>query len=397
MAAPLQGIRILDLTQVQAGPSCTQLLAWLGADIIKVEEPGKGDRTRVEMANDPNLDSFYYLVFNSNKRSLTLNLKSEKGIELFHKLAETSDILIENYGPGRMESFGLATNTLRKRHPQLIVASIKGYGAYGPYSDQKSFENVAQAMGGAMSTNGLPDSPPLWISAGVADSGTGLHCAIGILAALHRRDVTGEGSFVDVSMQDGVVNLMRIRMVETLPEGQPVERSGTRVWGSPSVVYPCFPGGPDDYVTIAIAGDAWDSILAVIGRPDLIGDPRFSTIEARSKHYNEVENLITEWTSTKTKAAVMETMTELGIPCGMVQSTAELLSDSHLRARQMIVDVKDPIRGDYQAIGCPIKVSDNPVTVTPPPLLGEHTDDVLKSLLNISEAEVVQLKNDGIV
>ncbi|MBM3948818.1 MAG: formyl-CoA transferase [SAR202 cluster bacterium] len=397
MSGPLEGVRILDLTQVQAGPSSTQLLAFLGADVIKIEEPGKGDRTRVEMAHRKDMDSFYYLVFNANKRSLCLNLKKPEGVEIFHRLASISDAVVENYGPGRMESFGLGQESLRKRHPHLVFASIKGFGSYGPYAGYKSYENVAQAMGGAMSTNGYPDRPPTWVSPGVGDSGTGLHCAIGLLAALRQRDKTGVGAYVEVAMQDAIVNLMRVRMVETLPAGNPVKRTGNRVWGGPSLVYPCAPGGPDDYVTITIAGDAWDSILAVVGRADLIGDERYATSEARSQRLNDVETLISTWTATRTKREVMATMAELGIPCGAVQDTTELLSDPHLRAREMVIDLNDPKRGTYQVLGCPIKVSTHKVAVTPPPLLGEDTEQVLSTLLGFTSEQVQRLGTNGVV
>ena len=397
MSGPLEGVRILDLTQVQAGPSSTQLLAFLGADVIKIEEPGKGDRTRVEMAHRKDMDSFYYLVFNANKRSLCLNLKKPEGVEIFHRLAAISDAVVENYGPGRMESFGLGQESLRKRHSHLVFASIKGFGSYGPYAGYKSYENVAQAMGGAMSTNGYADRPPTWVSPGVGDSGTGLHCAIGLLAALRQRDKTGVGAYVEVSMQDAIVNLMRVRMVETLPTGQPVKRTGNRVWGGPSLVYPCAPGGPDDYVTITIAGDAWDSILAVIGRADLIGDERYATSEARSQRLDDVEALISAWTATGTKREVMATMAELGIPCGAVQDTVELLEDPHLRAREMVIDLDDPKRGTYQVLGCPIKVSTHKVTISPPPLLGEDTEQVLSTLLNYTPADVQRLRANGVV
>ena len=397
MSRPLEDIRVLDLTQVQAGPSCTQLLAWLGADVIKIEEPGVGDRTRWERAHKPGMDSFYYLVFNANKRSICLNLKSRKGVEIFTSLAQVSDVIVENYGPGRMEKFGLAYEQMREINRRIVYASIKGFGNFGPYAGMKSFENVAQAMGGAMSTNGDQGGPPTFTSTGIGDSGSGLHCAIGILAALHHRDTTGEGQYVEVSMQDAIVNLLRIRMIETLASGRPEERSGNSVWGSHSIVYPCQPGGPNDYVSMYVGGEAWDSLMAVVGRSELIGDERFATAEARSERIDEVDAIISEWTSARTKHEVMATLADLGIPCGVVQDTAELLADPHLRAREMVVDVEDPTRGSYPALGCPIKLSANPVEVAPPPLLGQHTREVLSSLLKLDQQELDELAEAGAI
>jgi formyl-CoA transferase len=394
---PLGGVRILDLTQVQAGPSCTQLLAWLGADVIKIEEPGKGDRTRWEMADRPGVDSFYYLVFNANKRGITLNLKSDEGVALFKRLAAESDVVVENYAPGRMESFGLGPEVLAEQFPRLVVASIKGFGSYGPDSHLKSYENVAQAAGGAMSTNGFGDRAPVFTSAGVGDSGSGLHCAIGILAALRQRDQTGIAPKVEVSMQDAVLNLMRVRFVETLPTGEPVLRSGNRVWGGPDLVFPCLGGGPNDYVSMVIGGDAWDSLLAVAGRADLIGDERYMTDGFRPERPDEVGEIISAWTKTLTKHEVMATLAELGIPCSAVRDTAELMTDPQLRAREMMVEVSDAVRGDFTAIGCPIKIDGNAIEVTAPPLLSQHTDEVLGEVLGIDAAEAALLREQGAV
>ena len=397
MSAPLDGIRILDLTQVQAGPSCTQLLAWLGADVIKIEEPGVGDRTRHERATEPELDSFYYLVFNANKRSLTLNLKSEEGCDIFKRLVGMSDVVVENYAPGRMERFGLGYDVLREANPRVVYATIKGFGTYGPNADIKSFEHIAQAMGGAMSANGEAGGEPIFVAPGVGDSGTGLHCAIGILAALRQRDNTGEAQRVEVSMQDAVVNLMRIRMLDTLADGKPLARMGNRIWDAPTMIYPCHPGGPDDYIGLVLSGDSWDTILAVAGRAELVGDARYATHEARCEHAAEVEEIISGWTRTITKREVMETLAPLGVACGMVQDTREVLDDEHLRARDMVVEMEDAKRGEYIALGNPIKVASNDVGIEPPPLLGEHSGEVLGSLLGLDGSEVARLRDSGII
>jgi len=397
MGSPLEGIRILDLTQVQAGPSCTQLLAWLGADVIKVEEPGVGDRTRRERATKPDVDSFYFIVFNANKKSLTLNLKSEEGREVFKRLVEVSDVVVENYGPGRMEMFGLPYEEIKRVNPKIVYATIKGFGTYGPYANVKSFEHIAQAMGGAMSANGPEGSEPTFVAPGVGDSGTGLHCAIGILAALRERDKTGESQFVEVAMQDAVVNLMRIRMIDTFNSNEPVRRNGNRAWGGPPMIYPCHPGGPDDYVAVVLAGDGWETLLALMGRDDLIGDECYATKEAREEHAQEVEQLVSSWTRTKAKYELMEMLNDVGIPCGAVQDTCEVLEDPHLKAREMILNLDDPVRGEYQVIGCPIKIHSNEVNVKAPPLLGQHSGEVLSGLLGYDEEQINKMKQSGVI
>ena len=393
----MEGVRVLDLTQVQAGPSCTQLLAWLGAEVIKIEEPGVGDRTRNELAHAPDVDSFYFLLFNANKRSLCLDLKSDEGRNIFGRLVEVSDVVVENFGPGGMDKFDLGYERLRLINPGLVYASVKGFGTYGPYAGFKAFESIAQAMSGAMSTNGEMGRPPLILPAGVADSGSGLHCAIGILAALRQRDKTGAGDYLEVSMQDTTVNLMRIRMIETLATNVPLPRDGNRWWDLPPLVYRCHPGGADDYVVLYIGGEVWDSLLAVMGRSDLIGDERFATRDARSQHVDEVEAIVAAWTGSLTKRQVMETLNGIGLPCGAVLSTTEVLEDPHLRARDMVIQVSDPKRGEYLALGCPIKLKSHEATFSPPPLLSEHSEEVLSTLLGIDEQGLQALKDAGVI
>ena len=397
MAQPLDGIRILDLTQVQAGPSCTQLLAWLGADVIKIEEPGVGDRTRTERAIDPNIDSFYFIVFNANKRSLTLNLKSTEGRSIFLELVKKCDVVVENYGPGRMDMFGLGYDVLKQANPKIVYATIKGFGTYGPYSGYKAFEHIAQAMGGAMSANGLPDSGPVFVAPGVGDSGTGLHCAVGMLAALRQRDNTGEPQFVEVAMQDAIVNLMRIRMIDTFNTHEPAERQGNSAWGGPPMIYQCHPGSSNDYIALVLAGDSWDTLLAVMGREELIGDERYATHEARQQRPDAVEEIISGWTRTKNKHEIMTTLTAVGVACGAVQDTCEVLDDPHLAEREMIVEMHDPARGDYKLVGNPIKVASNQVDLKPPPLLGEHSEEVLSGLLGFAPERLDELKNAGVI
>ncbi|MGH6784932.1 MAG: CoA transferase, partial [Sphingomicrobium sp.] len=273
MSQALTGIRVVDLTNNQAGPSCGQILAWLGADVIKVEEPGKGDPARQSLRDRPDQDSLFYLSFNANKRSLTLNLKHPRGKDVFTSLLKTADVLLENFGPGVMDRLGFGYPALRQINPRLVSASIKGFGTYGPYRDFKSYEPIAQAMGGAMSVTGLPDGPPTYTWPSIGDSGTGMHCVIGILAALMQRHSTGEGQAVEVSMQDAVVNLMRVSVRDHQRLGRPMTRTGNQLGaGAPGTTYRCHPGGPNDYVFVFVPQQFWHALLNVMGRADLIGD-----------------------------------------------------------------------------------------------------------------------------
>ncbi len=284
MDKALEDVKVLDLTHVQAGPSCTQMLGFLGADVIKVEDTSGGDSTRADIAHREDSDSFYFLIFNNNKRGITLNLKTDRGKELFKGLLKWADVLVENYSLGMLDRLGLGWDVLQEINPGLVYAPIKGFGTYGPYAEFKGWEMVAQAVGGAMATTGYPDRPPVYLSPGVGDSGSGLHAAVGILAALRKRDRTGKGQMVEVAMQDGVVNLMRMQITHALGRKDPSVRRGHRAGRGMPLVYPCAPGGPDDYVLIFPRGDMWDLLMVTIGREDLIGDERFVDYEARAKH-----------------------------------------------------------------------------------------------------------------
>ena len=283
MERSLSGVKVLDLTHVQAGPSCAQMLGFLGADVVKVEDTRGGDSTRVDLAHREDSDSVYFLIFNNNKRAITLDLKSDKGKEMFVGLVRWADVLVENFSPGMLDRLGLGWQRLHEINSKLIYATIKGFGTYGPYADYKGFEFVAQAVGGAMATTGFDDRPPVMISPGVGDSGSGLHAAIGILAALHKRERTGLGQMVEVSMQDAVVNLMRMSLTRTLANARDYPRQGHQGSRGFPMIFPCAPGGPDDYVMIHPRGDGWDVMLAAMDRSDLIGDPRFDDEEERTK------------------------------------------------------------------------------------------------------------------
>jgi formyl-CoA transferase len=398
MTQALTGIRVIDMTHNQAGPACAQILAFLGADVIKLEEPKGGDVARTNMRDRTDSDSLFFLVLNANKRSLTLNLKSEDGKRLFRRVIEQSDVLLENFGPGALDRLGLGYQELSKLNPGLIYATIKGFGTYGPYSGFKSFEPIAQAMGGAMSVTGFPENPPTYLYPAIGDSGTGMHMAIGILAALQQRHQTGKGQHVEVSMQDAVVNLIRVSLRDHQRSGRPMPRQGNQLGRTvPGTTYPCAPGGPNDYVYIFAQPQMWRACINAMGQPELADDPRFASAESRWENRTTLDAIVETWTRQRSKHEVMRLMGEAGVPCGATLDTGEVLTDPHLRARDMIVDVDYPTRGTYQTVGCPVKLSDSPADVTRPPLLGEHTAELLASLCGVSADDVQRLRAEGVV
>jgi formyl-CoA transferase len=396
MSQALAGIRVVDLTNNQAGPSCGQMLAWLGADVIKVEEPGKGDPARHLLKDRPDVDSLFFVSFNANKRSLPLDLKAARGKDIFRALLERADVLLENFGPGVMDRLGFGYRAVHALNPRLVFASIKGFGSYGPYADYKSYEPIAQAMGGAMSVTGTPDGPPTYMWPSIGDSGTGMHCVIGILAALMQRHATGEGQQVEVSMQDAVVNLIRVSLRDHQRTGAPMPRTGNQLGsGVPGTTYRCAPGGPNDYVFVFVQQQMWHPLLRAIGRADLVGDARYETAEARWQRRDEVNALMEAWTSTRGKHEVMKTLAQAGVPCGACLDTGEVLTDPHLKARDMIVEVKHPARGTHLTVGNPIKLSASPTAIGPSPLLGQHREEILREL-GYSDGDIEDLKEKGV-
>ena len=396
MDRALEDVKVLDLTHVQAGPSCGQMLGFLGADVVKIEYTRGGDSTRWELAHRDDSDSFYFLIFNNNKRAITLDLKTEKGKEVFRGLVKWADVLLENFSKGMLNRLGLGWDVLQQINPRLVYATIKGFGEYGPQSDYKGFEFVAQAVGGAMATTGHPDRPPVSIAPGVGDSGSGLHAAIGILAALHKRERTDKGQKVEVSMQDAVVNLMRMRLTPTLA-GNVRPRQGHMGFRGIPMVFPTSPGGPDDYVMIHPRGDGWDIMLAAMDKAELIGDPRFDSEEERNKNAEEATQIITEWTLQHTKQEAMDILAGTGVLAGATYTPEELLEQPHLIEREMIVSVDDSVRGDYPMIGMPIKLSDDDTVVTRAPRYSEHTVEVLTTILGYTVAEVAKMRDQGVV
>src|SRR5437667_6202127 len=377
MGTALEGIRVLDLSFYEAGPSCAESLAWLGAEVIKIEAPA-GEPARYGFSEKPGVDSVFFCLMNLNKKSVTLNLKSERGREMFQTLAKTADVVIENLGPGAMERLGLGHDALAKINPRIITASVKGFGSEGPYANYKSFEMIAQAMGGVMSLTGEPDGPPMRIESGIGDTATGLHAAIGILGAIVQRGVTGVGQRVEVAQQDVVVNLTRIHFRDHYLGTRPVPRRGNRSpAAAPSNLYRCRPFGPNDYVFIHVAnGDMWKALARTIGRPELADDPRLADRDGRRARVDELDALVEGWTEKRTKHDVMETLAGAGVPCGAVLDSAEVLSNEHLRGRGMVVDVDHPVRGRMAIPGSPIRLSASPTEVIRAPLLGEHNAEV---------------------
>jgi formyl-CoA transferase len=407
----LEGVRILDMTHVQSGPSCTQILGFLGADVIKLEPPGRGDITRGQLRDAPDVDSLYFTMLNCNKRSITLNLKSEHGKAIFTELLKTSDVVVENFGPGVLDRLGFPWETIQTVNPRIIYASIKGFGSYGPKKDFKAYEPIAQAMGGSMSTTGLADGPPLCTGSQVGDSGSGIHMVAAILAALFQRTHTGRGQRVEVAMQDSVLNLVRVKMRDhqrlqrgPLPE-YPIEhfdnavpRSGNASGGGhPGTALRCKPGGPNDYIYVVFQPQVWDALLRTMEREDLIGDERFATPAARLQRLDEVYGLVESWTLKYTKFEVMERLNAIDVPCGPVLDSADLFADDHLQARDMIVEVQHPQRGSFKTVGSPLKLSDSAVEITSSPLLGEHTAEVLEQVMGYGAADVDKLRQDGVI
>ncbi|MBB3222934.1 formyl-CoA transferase [Pseudoduganella umbonata] len=400
MSKPLEGIKIIDFTHVQAGPACTQMLAWFGADVIKVERPGSGDVTRSQLRDIPGVDALYFTMLNSNKRSLTLDTKTADGKEILTKLIKESDVLVENFGPRALDRMGFTWEHIRELNPGMIVASVKGFSDGHHYEDLKVYENVAQCAGGAASTTGFDDGPPTVSAAALGDSNTGMHLAIGILTALRSRDVTGRGQKVAVSMQDSVLNLCRVKLrdqqrldrvgyLEEYPQyphgsfSDVVPRGGNAGGGGqPGWVLKCkgWETDPNAYIYFTIQGHAWAPICRAIGKEEWIDDPAYMTAQARQDKIFDIFGTIEEWLKDKTKFEAVDVLRKFDIPCSPVLSMKELANDPSLRASGTITEVDHKERGKYLTVGSPIKFSDLKVEIKGSPLLGEHTDEILESL-----------------
>jgi formyl-CoA transferase len=415
MGKALDGVRILDFTHVQSGPTCTQLLAWFGADVIKVERPGEGDPTRGQLRDIENADSLYFTMLNHNKRSITIDAKSAKGKEVLEALVRHCDVLVENFAPGALDRMGFTWERIEQINPRMIVASVKGFGP-GPYQDCKVYENVAQCAGGSASTTGFDDGPPLVTGAQIGDSGTGLHLALGIVAALYQRDRTGRGQKVLAPMQDGVLNLCRVKLRDQqrlertgvmqeypqYPDGQfgsAVPRAGNASGGGqPGSILKCkgWESDPNAYIYFITQAPVWGAICKVIGKPEWITDPNYATLAARLPRLKHIFATIEQWTMTQTKFEAMEILNQYDIPCGPILSMQEIAYEPSLRATGTVVEVDHPARGKYLSVGNPIKMSDSPSDVTRSPLLGEHTDQVLAEL-GYSPAQIAALHAEKVV
>ena len=416
MGKALEGIRILDMTHVQSGPTCTQLLAWFGADVIKVERPGVGDATRGQLRDVPDVDSLYFTMLNHNKRSITLNTKSEKGKEIFEGLLRACDVMVENFAPGALDRMGFSWERIQEINPKLVYASIKGFGP-GPYEDCKVYENVAQCTGGSASTTGFVDGPPLVTGAQIGDSGTGLHLALGIVTALFHREKSGRGQRVHAAMQDGVLNLCRVKLRDQqrlahgplneysqagqgIPFGKATPRAGNDSGGGqPGWILKCkgWETDPDAYVYFITQAAVWGNVCDIIGKPEWKEDPDYATPPARLNKIKQIFDTIEEWTKTKNKFDVMEICNPLNIPCGPILSMKEIAEEPSLRETGTIVEVDHPKRGKYLTVGNPIKLSDSPSDVERSPLLGEHTDEILAEVLGMSDDEISEAKSSSAV
>ena len=412
----LEGIKILDFTHVQSGPTCTQLLAWFGADVIKIERPGEGDITRAQLRDIPGVDSLYFTMLNHNKRSITLDTKNPEGKKVLEDLVKACDVMVENFAPGALGRMGFSWERVQELNPRIILASIKGFGP-GPYEDCKVYENVAQCTGGAASTTGFRDGPPLVTGAQIGDSGTGLNLALGIVTALYQRTMTGRGQKVSAAMQDGVLNLCRVKLRdqqrlqhgplveysqygEGVPFGDAVPRAGNDSGGGqPGWILKCkgWETDPNAYIYFITQAPVWEKICDVIGKPEWKTDPDYAKPAARLPRLRHIFDTIEEWTKTKTKFELMDLLNKYDIPCGPILSMKEIAEEPSLRETGTIVEVDHPTRGKYLSVGNPIKLSDSPAEVRRSPLLGEHTEEILRDVLGYSEVDVRRIRGAGAV
>jgi formyl-CoA transferase len=415
MSKALDGVTILDFTHVQSGPTCTQLLAWMGADVIKVERAGEGDITRGQLRDIPDVDSLYFTMLNHNKRSITIDAKNAKGKQVIEALVKKCDVLVENFAPGALDRMGFTWERIQELNPKMIVASVKGFGP-GPYEDCKVYENVAQCAGGSASTTGFDDGPPMVTGAQIGDSGTGLHLALGIVAALYQRNTSGRGQRVLAAMQDGVLNLCRVKLrdqqrldrthvMEEYPQypngqfGEAVPRAGNASGGGqPGWILKCkgWEKDPNAYIYFITQAPVWKDICKVIGKEDWVTHPDYATPRARLPRLMQIFATIEEWTKTKDKFEAMEILNKYDIPCGPILSMKEIAEEPSLRKTGTVVEVDHPKRGKYLTVGNPIKMSDSPTEVLRSPLLGEHTEEVLHEL-GYTKEQISALRSEGAI
>jgi formyl-CoA transferase len=397
----LSGVRILDLTQFEAGPSCTEALAWLGAEVVKVENPRSGDPGR-QLGGKPGADDPYFLLFNANKKSITVNLKDPKGLELVKEMAKKADVFVENFAPGAIERLGLGADVIRALNPAIVYCQVKGFGEGSPYEKNLAFDMIAQACGGTMSITGERDGRPLKPGPSLGDTGTGMLLAISVLAALYRRKETGKGDHLQVAMQDAMLHYIRIAFAAQARTGQAAGRaadSSVSASTPPMGTFPCKGGGLNDYVYIFTSRanpEHWRRLLGVIGREDLVGDPRYETPASRAEHADEVNAMISEWTKRHEKHEAMEIIGAAGVPAGAVLDTMELYNDPTFEQRGIMQVMQHP-NGPFKMAAWPVRFSGSPPAVKPAPLLGEHGDDVLSHWLGLRPDAISGLRSGGVI
>lgn len=399
----LQGVKVVDFTQFEAGPSCTEALAWLGADVVKIENPNRGDPGRRLRPGKPDNDPYYFHVLNANKKSITVNLKSEKGLELVKDMIRQGDVMIENFAPGAIERLGLSYDEVKKINPGIIYAQVKGFGEGSPFEKNLSFDMIAQACGGNFSVTGEANGPPTRPGITVGDTGTGMLMAITILGALYKKRETGEGHRLQVAMQDAQLHYMRVNFATQGLTGKAAERGGAKIPGvinAPMGLYPCAPGGPNDYVYIMTSRanpDHWDRLLKVTGREDLIGDARYATPADRVANEAEVDEIISNWTKTQNKLDAMRLVGEAGIPAGAIMDTMELQNDESFVERGVMQTMQHPVHRPFKMPAWPVRVDGAAARVNSSPMLGEHTEQVASEWLGLNEAAITELKSEGVL
>ena len=395
----LDGMRVLDMTQYEAGTSCTQALAWFGADVVKVEAPEHGDPGRAVGRSENMQYSAYFCNWNANKRSVAINLRSTEGRDLFMRLLPGFDVFVENYGPGVVERLDLEYETLKAVHPALIYARLKGFGTSGPYSDFKSYDMIAQAAAGAFSVTGEAGRPPVIPGPTTGDSGTGVQLAMSILAAYVQRLRTGQGQQIEISMQEAMTYYMRTRVAIGSKWGtQACDRTGASGGLPPVDLYPCKPFGPNDFAYVMpVTDEHWDSLCVAMDRPDLLVDDRFTDLQTRTTHGQELFEKVASWTRERTKQEVMETLGGAGVPCSACLDTGELHTDRHLVERGFVHHLDHPMHGEVPLLGFAPRLSESQVPIKPAPLLGEHTGEVLGDGLGIDADELHKLHQAGVI
>lgn len=399
----LAGVRVLDMTQFEAGPSCTETLAWMGAEVVKLENPKGGDAGRYATSEKEGVDSFYFMQFNSGKKSITCNLKSPEGVALVKKLVRQANVFIENFAPGVVKRMGLDFESIRKENPNIIYASVKGFAEGSPYEDFLSFDMIGQSAGGVLSITGEPDGQPCKPGVTLADTGTGMLMSVTILGALYRQQATGQGEHLQLAMQDAMTQYTRLAYAYRDLNGKAAPRAGAKLFttgNAPTGIFPCKPGGKNDYVyiyTTRAGNHHWERLCQLLSRDDLIKDPRFSGPKERAKNEEVIDKILTEFTKQHTKREAMKLIGECGVPCGAVLDVAELYDDEDLNSRGIFQNMDHPERGEYKMPTWPVKVNGGHLSVPPSPLLGEHVDAVLSDWLDLKQEEIEILREKGTI